>query len=86
MTCEYESFVKSHRRLCVTCHSKMSENGRDECFRCRVASVGFTFRGGGHMYGRHNFAERTNAEYVAEHIGDVDRPGIAHLGSQEWQG
>jgi hypothetical protein len=38
------------------------------------------------MYGRHNFAERTNAEYVAEHVGDVKRPGIAHLGSQEWQG
>ena len=60
----------------MTCScGKASEPGRDECFRCRV-----------HMYGRQNFAERTNAEYVAEHIGDVNRPGIAHMGSQEWQG
>jgi hypothetical protein len=83
---EFETYIVSDRRLCVTCHRKLSEDGRDECFRCRVGSVGFTFRGGGHMYGRHNFAERTNAEFVAEHIGDTKRPGIAHMGSQEWQG
>jgi hypothetical protein len=71
----------------VNCRcGKEAEPGRDECFRCRVASVGFTFRGGGLMYGRANFAERTNAEYVAEHIGDASRDGIAHMGSQEWQG
>jgi hypothetical protein len=51
--------------------SKEAEPGSDMCFRCRVSSVGFTFRGGGQMYGRHNFAERTNAEYLAEHVGDV---------------
>lgn len=72
--------------ICQDCRTRDAEPASDTCFRCRVASVGFTFRGGGHMYGRHNFAERTNAEYVAEHIGDVKRPGIAHLGSQEWQG
>jgi hypothetical protein len=83
---EYESFIKGSRCLCITCRSKMSEDGQEECFRCRVASVGFVFRGGGHLYGRDNFTARTNAEYVAEHVGDVNRPGIAHLGSQEWQG
>jgi hypothetical protein len=83
---EFETYVVSHRCLCVTCHSKMSEDGRDECFRCRIATVGFGFRGGGHLYGRDNFSSRTNAEYVAEHVGDVNRPGIAHLGSQGWQG
>jgi hypothetical protein len=71
----------------VNCRcGKKTEAGRDECFRCRVSSVGFTFRGGGLMYGRKNFAERTNAEYIAEHIGDTKQSGIAHMGSQEWQG
>lgn len=65
---------------------KTAEADRDECFRCRIASVGYVFRGGGHMYGRDNFTARTNAEFVAEHIGDTKRPGIAHMGSQEWQG
>jgi hypothetical protein len=81
---EFETFIKSHRCLCTTCHSKMSEDGKDECFRCRVASVGFGFRGGGFLYGRKNFAERTNAEYLAEHVGDTT--GAAHLGSKGWQG
>jgi len=51
-----------------------------------VATVGFGWRGGGHLYGRANFAERTNREWIAEHVGDPKREGIAHLGSQEWQG
>lgn len=72
--------------FCTECSMKEAEAGSDTCFRCRVASVGFGFRGGGHLYGRKNFAERTNAEYVAEHVGDVKRPGIAHLGSGGWTG
>jgi hypothetical protein len=36
------------------------------------------------MYGRDNFSSRTNAEYVREHVGDTT--GLAHMGSQEWQG
>jgi hypothetical protein len=63
---------------------KEAEPGSETCFRCRVATVGFGFRGGGLMYGRKNFSERTNAEYIAEHIGDTS--GAAHMGSQEWQG
>jgi hypothetical protein len=72
--------------FCRECSTKEAEHGSDICFRCRVSTVGFGFRGGGHMYGRGSFSERTNAEYVAEHVGDVKQPGIAHLGSQEWQG
>ncbi len=71
----------------MTCAcGKETEPGKDECFRCRVASVGFGFRGGGFLYGRGNFSERTNAEYINEHVGDVKREGVAHMGSQEWQG
>jgi hypothetical protein len=72
--------------ICQECGTKEVEEGSTTCFRCRVATVGFGFRGGGHLYGRDNFAARTNAEFVAEHVGDVNRPGIAHMGSQEWQG
>jgi hypothetical protein len=57
-----------------TC-GKDAEPGKEECFRCRVSSVGFTFIGGG-GYGRVNFAERTNAEYLNEHVGDV-RQGLS---------
>jgi len=70
---------------CSSCE-KDAEPGREECFRCRVATVGFGFRGGGFLYGRENFAARTNSEFVAEHVGDTSRPGIAHLGSQEYTG
>ena len=72
--------------ICTSCGRKPAEADRDTCFRCRVATVGFGWRGGGHLYGRANFAERTNREWIAEHVGDPKREGIAHLGSQEWQG
>jgi hypothetical protein len=56
----------------VTCTcGKDAEPGKEECFRCRVLSVGFGFRGGGFLYGRKNFAERTNAEWLNENVGDV---------------
>lgn len=69
---------------CVECKRKDAEQDSDTCFRCRVASVGYRWVGGGHMYGRDNFSSRTNAEYVREHVGDTT--GLAHMGSQEWQG
>ncbi|MET0885034.1 MAG: hypothetical protein ABWX92_01165 [Mycetocola sp.] len=72
--------------ICDECGQRQAEPGRNECYRCKITSIGFGFRGGGHLYGRENFSARTNAEYVAEHVGDVNRPGVAHLGSQEWQG
>jgi hypothetical protein len=56
---------------CVDCGSKEAEPGSDTCFRCRVATVGFGWRGGGFGYGRSNFAARTNTEFLNEHVGDV---------------
>jgi hypothetical protein len=47
-----------------------AEPGKEECFRCRVSTVGFSFVGGG-GYGRHAFTERTNAEWLSENVGDV---------------
>jgi hypothetical protein len=41
-----------------------AEPGREECFRCRVRSVGFTFRAAG--YGRKAFNDSTIAEKRAE--------------------
>jgi len=74
----------SPARMCSECRRKPRQDGYDVCFRCRVASVGFGWRGGGFMYGRDNFSARTNAEFVAEHVGDS--PNAAHMGSKDWQG
>jgi len=64
--------------VCQTCGVKDAEPGSDECFHCRVSSVGFTWRGGGKDGGRHDFHDRTNAEFIAEHVGDVkNNPNIA---------
>ena len=48
---------------------KEAEAGRYECFRCRVATVGFSFRGGG-GYTRQSFHDNTIAEKRAEILGD----------------
>jgi len=69
--------------ICVTCQTKDAEDGGTECFRCRVASVGFSFAGGG-GYGRVAFRDRTNAEFLAEHVGDVRRPGVEHMDGRVW--
>jgi len=58
--------------LCVTCQVKESEPGKEECFRCRILGVGFTFRGGG-GYGREAFSRGTNTEWLNEHVG-FDHP------------
>lgn len=71
---------------CQECGRKRKEAGGETCYRCRVASVGFNWHGGGFGYGRHNFHDRTNAEFVAEHVGDVKgNPNIAHIGSMDWK-
>ena len=57
--------------ICAACEQKEAEADRDLCFRCRVATVGFGWRGGGHLYGRESFSARTNAEFLNEHVGDV---------------
>lgn len=75
------------RTVCPECRTKPVQEGYDVCFRCRVATVGFNWHGGGFEFGRNNFSTRTNAEHVLEHVGDVkDNPNIAHLGSGEWKG
>lgn len=48
---------------CQDCHLRPAEAGTDTCFRCRVATVGFTFVGGG-GYGRKAYHERTTAEFI----------------------
>lgn len=48
---------------------KKAEPGKDECFRCRVSSVGFKFVGGG-GYTRESFHEYTIAERQREMLGD----------------
>jgi hypothetical protein len=53
---------------CITCSAKEAEYGKEECFRCRVLGVGFTFRGGG-GYTRESFRDRTNTEFLNEHVG-----------------
>jgi hypothetical protein len=57
--------------ICAGCERKEAEEHRDLCFRCRVATIGFNWRGGGLAYGRDNFSARTNAEYLNEHVGGV---------------
>lgn len=46
---------------------KTAEPGRDECFRCRVLSVGFTFNGGA-LQGRAGFQAMTKGEFLKEHL------------------
>jgi hypothetical protein len=60
---------------CKTCSVKEAEYGREECFRCRVLGVSFTFRGGG-GYTREAFSERTNTEFLNEHVGFDHREQI----------
>jgi hypothetical protein len=52
--------------LCGECLVRTAEdNGSGICFLCRVASVGFAFRGGG-GYTRESFHDYTIAERRAE--------------------
>jgi hypothetical protein len=56
--------------LCRECLVRTEETpGAEICFHCRVASVGFTFSGGG-SYGRSRFNEMTIAERRADVLGD----------------
>ena len=44
-----------------------AETGREECFRCRVSSIGFTFNGGA-LQGRAGFKHMTKNEWLREHL------------------
>ena len=57
--------------LCRQCLVRVAEDASPEeiCFHCRVATVGFTFVGGG-GYTRSSFHDRTVTERRAEVLGD----------------
>ena len=57
--------------LCPECERRRIANGHTTCYPCHLRGIGFTYRGGGHNWGRQNFKDRTNAEWVNEHVGDV---------------
>jgi hypothetical protein len=66
-------------KFCSTCgQARLDVRDDGECFVCHVRGIGFTFVGGG-GYGRHAFHERTTAEALAEHVGDVRRDGIERV-------
>jgi hypothetical protein len=66
--------------LCPECEKRRIAEGHNTCYPCHIQGVGFTFRGGGFQAGRRNFSARTNAEFVAEHVGDVKgNPNIEPL-------
>lgn len=46
---------------------RTAEAGREECFRCRVSSIGFTFNGGA-LQGRAGFKAMTKGEFLKEHL------------------
>jgi hypothetical protein len=54
---------------CHRCNKRLPEADSDICFHCRVASVGFSFVGGG-GYTRQHWNERTVAEKRVEVLGD----------------
>lgn len=54
---------------CRACNKRLPEEGSDECFNCRVRTVGFSFVGGG-GYTRSTFHDSTIAERRAEILGD----------------
>jgi len=60
---------------CETCGVKPAEEGRKECFRCRVSTIGINFVGGG-GYGRKTFHDRTTSEYINEFV-PKNNPNIA---------
>lgn len=57
--------------LCPECERRRISGTLTTCYPCHIATIGFTFKGGGFNGGRRNFSARTNAEFVAEHVGDV---------------
>lgn len=58
------------RRKCKSCGKrKVVEPEHDECYRCRVSTIGFKFVGGG-GYTRQSFHDYTTAEKRAEILGD----------------
>lgn len=61
---------------------KTAEVGRDECFHCRVSSVGFTFNGGA-LQGRAGFKAMTKHEFLKEHLRVDSEKELARRGDVE---
>lgn len=57
---------------------KPAEADSDLCFRCRVATVGFGFKGGA-LVGRGGW-NRSRAEWMNEHLGTTDERELAKRG------
>jgi hypothetical protein len=57
--------------VCPECEKRSVSGHLATCYPCHVRSIGFTYRGGGFQAGRSNFKARTNAEFLAEHVGEV---------------
>ena len=64
--------------ICQECGLKEAEDGRSLCFRCRVAGVGFNFRGSVQP-GRPGW-NRTANEYRLENFGTSDERELAKRG------
>ena len=56
-----------------------AEMGKDECFYHRISGVSFRFRGGGGV-SKHAFHERTNQEWMREHLGTTDDRELGRQG------
>jgi len=55
----------------VTCScGKEAEEGSDECFNCRVSTVGYSWHGGA-MYGKSSW-NKSRVEHMTEHFGTTD--------------
>ena len=61
-------------RVCSVCYLKPPEEGRDTCFRCRVSTIGFTFRSA-HL-GRAGFHESTVEAEKKDLFENAKRYGI----------
>ena len=63
--------------MTATCRcGKFVEADRDECFRCRVATVGFAMAGPAQ---RHNFHQTKN-EWMQENLGTTNERELAARG------
>jgi hypothetical protein len=64
--------------ICTECGVKPAEAGRSTCFRCRVAGVGFNFKGSAQP-GRTGW-NRTANEWRLENFGTSDERELAKRG------
>jgi hypothetical protein len=61
--------------ICSDCGVKPAEEGRTTCFRCRVATVGYGWRGGA-VVGRNGW-NITKSEWLSQNIGSESEKQLA---------